>query len=36
MMPLTMTSGVDAYVLVQVPLFILAGDLMNRGGLTLR
>jgi TRAP-type transport system large permease protein len=34
--PLTMISGVDSYALVQIPLFILAGELMNRGGLTLR
>lgn len=36
MMPLSMTAYVDSYVLVQVPLFILAGELMNRGGLTQR
>ena len=36
MMPLSMIAGVDTYALVQVPLFILAGELMNRGGLTLR
>lgn len=36
MMPLSMISGVDSYALVQVPLFILAGELMNRGGLTAR
>src|SRR6267142_6105067 len=36
MMPLSMISGVDSYALVQVPLFILAGELMNRGGLTMR
>lgn len=34
--PLTMISGVDSYALVQIPLFILAGEIMNRGGLTLR
>ena len=34
MMPLSMIAGVDNYALVQVPLFILAGELMNRGGLT--
>ena len=27
---------VDSYALVQIPLFILAGELMNRGGLTER
>jgi len=36
MMPLSMISGVDSYALVQVPLFILAGELMNSGGLTMR
>ncbi len=36
MMPLSMIAGVDTYALVQVPLFILAGELMNQGGLTLR
>jgi len=36
MMPLSMIGGVDSYALVQVPLFILAGELMNRGGLTPR
>jgi tripartite ATP-independent transporter DctM subunit len=36
MMPLSMIAGVDIYALVQVPLFILAGELMNRGGLTQR
>jgi len=36
MVPLSMLSGIDSYALVQVPLFILAGELMNHGGLTLR
>jgi tripartite ATP-independent transporter DctM subunit len=36
MMPLSMIAGVDSYALVQVPLFILAGELMNGGGLTMR
>ncbi len=36
MMPLSMIAYVDNYALVQIPLFILAGELMNRGGLTLR
>ena len=36
MMPMSMLAGVDTYALVQIPLFILAGELMNRGGLTLR
>ena len=34
--PLTMISYVDSYALVQIPLFLLAGELMNRGGLTQR
>jgi len=36
MLPLSMINGVDTYALVQIPLFILAGELMNRGGLTQR
>lgn len=36
MMSLSMIAGVDSYALVQVPLFILAGELMNAGGLTMR
>ena len=36
MMPLSMIASVDSYALVQVPLFILAGELMNSGGLTMR
>ena len=36
MLPLSMINGVDSYALVQIPLFILAGELMNRGGLTER
>ncbi len=36
MLPLSMINGVDSYALVQIPLFILAGELMNRGGLTQR
>jgi tripartite ATP-independent transporter DctM subunit len=36
MMPLSMIAGVDSFALVQVPLFILAGELMNSGGLTMR
>lgn len=34
--PMSMLAGIDSYALVQVPLFILAGELMNRGGLTQR
>ncbi len=36
MIPQFMIAGVDTYALVQVPLFILAGDLIHRGGRTLR
>jgi len=35
-LPLNMVGGVDHYVLVSIPMFILAGELMNGGGLTLR
>lgn len=34
--PLRMIAGVDIFPLVAVPLFILAGDLMNKGGITRR
>jgi TRAP-type transport system large permease protein len=34
--PMSILAGVDSYALVQIPLFILAGELMNQGGLTLR
>lgn len=33
-MPLKMYSGIDVFVLLSIPGFILAGNLMNRGGLT--
>src|SRR5688572_6520383 len=36
MMPLSMIASVDTFVLVQIPLFILAGELMNRGGIAQR
>src|SRR3954451_12614288 len=36
MAPLTLVSGVDSAALVTVPLFVLAGDVMNRGGVTRR
>lgn len=32
--PLRMVAGVDEYTLVAIPLFILAGELMNKGGIT--
>src|SRR5215475_7141187 len=36
MAPLTLVSGVDSPALVTVPLFVLAGEIMNRGGVTRR
>ncbi len=36
MAPLNLVSGVDTAALVTVPLFILAGEAMNRGGVTAR
>lgn len=36
LLPQTMMNGVNFYALVQIPLFIFAGDLMNRGGVTAR
>ena len=36
MVPLTLVSGVDSAALVAVPLFVLAGEIMNHGGLTRR
>ncbi|MEL6594096.1 MAG: TRAP transporter large permease subunit, partial [Bacteroidota bacterium] len=32
--PMKMYSGIDIFVLLSVPGFILAGNLMNSGGLT--
>lgn len=34
--PQKMVNGVDSFPLLAVPLFMLAGELMNRGGVTLR
>jgi tripartite ATP-independent transporter DctM subunit len=34
--PLRMIAGVDIFSLVAIPLFILAGDLMNKSGITRR
>jgi tripartite ATP-independent transporter DctM subunit len=34
LLPSSMLSYVSLYALVQIPLFILAGELMNRGGIT--
>lgn len=36
MIPLTMHGGVDQAALIAVPMFILAGEFMNRGGVTQR
>ena len=36
LIPLTMMSGADSFQLVAIPLFVLAGELMNRGGVTKR
>lgn len=36
MVPLTMTSGVNTAALITIPLFVLAAELMNHGGLTQR
>jgi tripartite ATP-independent transporter DctM subunit len=34
--PICITGGMDSFVLLAVPLFILVGDLMNTGGITER
>ncbi len=34
LLPQSMMNGISFYALVQIPLFVLAGELMNRGGLT--
>jgi len=34
--PLRMIAGVDVFSLVAIPLFVLAGELMNKGGITRR
>jgi tripartite ATP-independent transporter DctM subunit len=36
MLPQRVWAGVDTYTMIALPLFILAGDLMNRGGITQR
>jgi len=36
MIPQRIWAGTDAYMMMALPLFILAGDLMNRGGITKR
>ena len=34
--PNSMLNGMDSFPLMAVPFFVLAGDLMNRGGITVR
>ena len=34
--PNSMFNGMDSFPLMAIPFFVLAGDLMNRGGITLR
>ena len=34
--PNSMMNGMDSFPLMAVPFFVLAGDLMNRGGITIR
>ena len=34
--PNSMVNGMDSFPLMAVPFFVLAGDLMNRGGITVR
>jgi tripartite ATP-independent transporter DctM subunit len=34
--PITIIGGIDSFVLLAVPLFILVGELMNTGGITTR
>ncbi|HWL79745.1 MAG TPA: TRAP transporter large permease [Roseomonas sp.] len=36
MAPMTLVSGVDSVALITVPMFVLAGEIMNRGGVTQR
>lgn len=36
LIPQTMVSGIDSFVLLALPLFILAGELMERGGMSRR
>ena len=36
LLPQYLMNGVSFYALVQIPLFVLAGDIMNRGGVTMR
>ncbi|MAK56807.1 MAG: C4-dicarboxylate ABC transporter permease [Pusillimonas sp.] len=35
-MPMSMFNGMDSFPMMAVPFFILAGELMNRGGISLR
>ena len=36
LLPTTMIRGIDNYTLMAIPFFILAGELMNKSGITLR
>lgn len=36
LVPQQLMSGADSFALTAIPMFILAGELMNRGGITLR
>jgi len=36
MAPMTLVSSVDSVALITVPMFVLAGEIMNRGGVTQR
>ena len=36
LLPQYLMNGVNFYALVQIPLFVLAGDIMNRDGVTTR
>jgi tripartite ATP-independent transporter DctM subunit len=36
MAPMTLVSNVDSVALVTIPMFVLAGEIMNRGGVTRR
>ena len=36
MMPQRVFSGLNSYILIAMPLFMLAGELMNTGGITKR
>jgi C4-dicarboxylate transporter DctM subunit len=35
-MPIQMIDGVNSFTLIAIPLFVLAGEIMNKGGITVR